>query len=281
MDELTVAKMKAMRETGMTYKEISMQIGVCPSTVMFHLNPSSRTKHREFNKKYYEENKDKVNERRREYGREYQGRYRTENKEYVYRYNQEYNKNNPGWNKEWTKEHSKAYQKKRLKQISSAKARCLKNKDQIKARAKEYYLENKDRINENKKIYRLKNKEKFRVLKKIAKHKRKAIKKSLEHTFTNKEWLACLNHFNNKCAYCGTEEKLTQDHFIALSKQGEYTRNNIVPVCHSCNSSKQDKDFFEWYPQQKFYSKHREQKILKFLNYTDKNQQLSLCMAVI
>lgn len=99
------------------------------------------------------------------------------------------------------------------------------------------------------------------------KHRRTAKKLGLLATFNFSQWVECQKTFDNKCAYCGREEPLTQDHFIALSKRGKYTKNNILPVCHTCNSNKRDLDFFEWYPQQKFYNKKREQKILKYLNY--------------
>lgn len=94
---------------------------------------------------------------------------------------------------------------------------------------------------------------------------------------TIKQWIDCIKEFDKKCAYCGKEKKLTQEHFIPLSKGGEYSINNIIPVCGSCNSSKQDRDFFKWYPKQPFYSKSRETKILKYLEYDKQlNQQLSI-----
>lgn len=108
------------------------------------------------------------------------------------------------------------------------------------------------------------------------KHRRKARIKNLQCNFTQKEWLKVQHYFNNRCAYCGTEGRLTQDHFIPLSKGGEYSKNNIVPACHMCNSLKRDLDFFEWYPQQTFYNKQREQKILKYLNYKCGFQQIAM-----
>lgn len=120
--------------------------------------------------------------------------------------------------------------------------------------------------------------DKVRVYKKIAEQRRKSLKRKLPSTFTDKQWEKCKKYFDGKCAYCGNgTDKLEQDHFIALSNNGEYTKNNIVPACRFCNTSKKNKDFFEWYSQQEFYSKEREKKILKYLHY-DKNgiQQLSL-----
>lgn len=121
------------------------------------------------------------------------------------------------------------------------------------------------------------NKERYRKRRLINTHKRLAMKRSLPNDFTLTEWEECKKHFGNSCAYCGEKDKLQKEHFIPLSKGGEFTINNILPSCVRCNKSKYIKDFFEWYPQQEFYSKQRERKILKYLNYTkEKEQQLAL-----
>jgi len=102
----------------------------------------------------------------------------------------------------------------------------------------------------------------------------------LPATLTLNQWKQIKEDFNYQCAYCGKHlENLTQDHFIALENGGEYTKENIIPACMSCNTSKRDKDFFEWYPQQDFYSKEREKRILEHLKYiTQNNQQLKLAL---
>jgi 5-methylcytosine-specific restriction endonuclease McrA len=43
------------------------------------------------------------------------------------------------------------------------------------------------------------------------------------------------------CAYCGADEKLTVDHFIALNDGGLHVPSNLVGACGCCNSSKKDK----------------------------------------
>jgi DNA-directed RNA polymerase subunit M/transcription elongation factor TFIIS len=49
------------------------------------------------------------------------------------------------------------------------------------------------------------------------------------------------------CIYCGSTEDLTLDRLIPHSKGGPTDAANIVPACKKCNSSKADKDVFEWY----------------------------------
>ena len=106
--------------------------------------------------------------------------------------------------------------------------------------------------------------------------KRRSLLKSLDSDFTIEQWEECVTHFQKKCAYCGMKGKLTREHFIPVTKRGTYTKDNIIPVCKSCNSSKCDRSFFEWYPKQTFFSQEREQKILEYLNYKDNTQQLSI-----
>lgn len=63
---------------------------------------------------------------------------------------------------------------------------------------------------------------------------------------TQAEWNHILDVFGNRCAYCGTEGKLTIDHFLPLALDGGHRASNIVPACGPCNSSKNDSDPFEW-----------------------------------
>jgi len=148
----------------------------------------------------------------------------------------------------------------------------INNKEKMVNHNKQYYINNKERISKQVKQWQKNNPEK----KRIYEQRREAIKIGLPHTLTGDKWERIKQHFDNKCAYCGEDKPLTQEHFIPISKGGEYTHNNIIPVCQSCNSSKRNKDFFGWYPKHKYYSKKRERKILKYLGYENQLQQLSM-----
>ena len=99
---------------------------------------------------------------------------------------------------------------------------------------------------------------------------------NVETNYSKEQWTKTIIYFQSKCAYCGKIKELTQDHFIPLSKGGEYTLNNIIPACGTCNSSKFNNEFLDWYSKQSFYTKKREKKILDYLNYNNGIQQLSL-----
>lgn len=172
------------------------------------------------------------------------------------------------------------YSKNREVLVEKHKEYRKRNPEKIKECCNRYYQEHKEEIKAN----RIKNKERIREVGRqryknnpakdnMACHARKAKIKSLDHTLTQTEWQICKASFDNKCCYCGEEKPLEQEHFIPLKKGGEYTHNNILPSCRSCNSSKKDKDFFEWYPTKSFYSEKRQTKILKYLNYLNQSIQ--------
>jgi len=168
------------------------------------------------------------------------------------------------------------------------------NKEKFQARNKKYYEENKNNpgFRERRKSYgenhfeeiKAKRVDYFKIYNKknqfrrnIMSQKYRTKKLNLPSTLTVEQWEMIKSNFNNTCCYCGQAKPLQQEHFKALSNEGEYTINNIVPACKSCNCSKGAKDFFEWYPSNKNYNNKREKNVLKFLGYTDKAQQLKIC----
>lgn len=51
--------------------------------------------------------------------------------------------------------------------------------------------------------------------------------------------------FEGLCAYCD-DAATTWDHVVPVIKGGQTTPDNILPSCGPCNSSKRDRDVFEW-----------------------------------
>ena len=71
----------------------------------------------------------------------------------------------------------------------------------------------------------------------------------------------------NICIYCGVNDKLTHEHILPRSRNGEDIADNSVFVCKSCNSSKGDKRLYEWKGLKNKDEHHRiaEGKYLKYL----------------
>lgn len=212
-------------------------------------------------KERYQQNKDALKGSRRKYYKENAELERQRRRNYYYNNRekeQEYNKYWYKVNAEYAKQYSKN--------------RYHNNKEYYLSKHYEWAQNNKDFLKKYNQLYRENNREKF----KIWAHKRRALHNKLLITLTPEQWEKIKSHFDNKCAYCGKEKQLTMDHFIPLTKLGEFTHNNIIPACKSCNSSKYNKDFSEWYPTYRYYSKKREKKILDYLGYKGEVQQLRL-----
>lgn len=158
--------------------------------------------------------------------------------------------------------------------------------ERYKEMARKRYYENRDRYAENAKKWKKNNPEKAKEIRKRARKKREANgcykekykmkskmknqirrhrKRDSIHTLTLAQWRETLMYFGNSCAYCGSREKLTQEHFVPLSKNGDYAKNNIIPACDNCNLSKSNIDFDVWYIEQPFYSEDRASRIISFL----------------
>ena len=236
------------------------------------LSGSCRSCEQKHRKKYRQENSDKIREHRKRYRqqnpeklREYQKKYYQENTDKSRECSERYRQENPV---KLTKYKKKWYQENAEKHRERQKKWHQENTEHTK----KYYQENIGKIRERIKKWRQENPEKLRE----HSQKRRARESKLPATLTVEQWEKIKESFNGRCAYCGKENKLEQEHFIPLSKGGEYTNNNIVPACRVCNSSKNAKDFFKWYPTYKHYNRKREKAILKFLGYTGEVQQLSI-----
>ena len=146
---------------------------------------------------------------------------------------------------------------------------------------KEYYLINREhKIEQQNKYYkenpeikrkwRRENRDKINIIG----ERRRSRERNLPSTFTEEQWKETKIYFNNTCAYCGKELPLAQEHIIPVVKGGGYIKENIIPSCKSCNSSKYNKNFEEWYPIYKYYTKEREDKIFAYIDENTNNQSI-------
>jgi hypothetical protein len=71
--------------------------------------------------------------------------------------------------------------------------------------------------------------------------------------------------WENKCAYCESEENITLDHVIPQCKGGLDIKTNVVACCHSCNQSKSYTPWEEWYFNQDFFSHENYEKIKNWM----------------
>jgi len=48
------------------------------------------------------------------------------------------------------------------------------------------------------------------------------------------------------CVFCGNSANITLDHVLPIARGGRHSIGNLMPLCLSCNASKQDKTFMEF-----------------------------------
>ncbi|WP_346935331.1 HNH endonuclease signature motif containing protein [Clostridium sp.] len=212
---------------------------------------------------------------------EYDKLYRLKNKEKISNYKKQYGKDNAEKistrNKKWrerNKEHIKEYRiENKEKRSEQYKMWRMENREYCIQRKKEWAEINKEHIKEYRKQNRERDRETFRIyynsekgniISRTRTNRRRAKKKELENNFSSSEWSLCMKYFKHRCAYCGRKVKLEQEHFISLNKNGKFTKHNILPSCRSCNASKGDKDFNEWYEKSDIFSKERLKEIYSY-----------------
>lgn len=226
-------------------------------------------------RQYFQENKDAISKRVKPYHKQYYEK----NRITLCEKDKQYRKNN----KLAVSERSKTYFQKNKDTISKKRKQYyLDNKIIMDERNRQWAQDNKIYFSELKKQYRQKNKitiskcikkwrENNKEKSRIYDQERRARKNALPYDFTTEQWIAAKEYFNNRCAYCGCEAKLTQDHFKPLSLNGEYSISNIIPACGSCNSSKSNNSFFTWFPAYRHYSEKREAQIIEYVSMHGEN----------
>lgn len=136
-----------------------------------------------------------------------------------------------------------------------------RNREKERIRGREYYKNNAEKVNSRHRKHYEENKELYynKMMKRVH------TQRNLPYNFSESDWNNCKEYFNNKCAHCESDEFLERDHFIPLSKGGGYAVENIVPSCRSCNRSKWDYKFEEWYVNSGHYDEKRMLKIYDYL----------------
>jgi 5-methylcytosine-specific restriction endonuclease McrA len=154
-----------------------------------------------------------------------------QNAEKVNAYGREYKR-------KWYKSHRKSeikrcalWNRKNPERVAYNMQACRKRQP---AHFKEYY-----------KTYRKNNPERVRIWGIQNRAKRRNAIAGDRITLT--DWQQLLSVSKNSCFYCHrSDQKMTMDHVTPLSKGGKHRIDNIVAACRSCNSRKQDMDFFDF-----------------------------------
>lgn len=68
---------------------------------------------------------------------------------------------------------------------------------------------------------------------------RRARKAGSGGVVSSQDWSHLLEILGSACLKCGSDEKITQDHIVPLSKGGLHHPRNVQPLCRPCNERKQ------------------------------------------
>lgn len=200
-------------------------------------------------KKYYQKNKEKIKKNIKEY--------QEGNKEKIVKRSKTYRENNKNKiaekdkiyrenNKEKIAERNKIYRENNKEKIAKYNRNYQKNnKVGVARRNRKYRRNNKEKIAKSNREYRRKNPEKILNWYNT---RRQRLNKNKDE-ITKKDWLKIMKSTNWKCFYCDiilNNKNRTLDHILSLSKKGSHTKENLIPCCRSCNSSKNNKTGEEW-----------------------------------
>lgn len=108
---------------------------------------------------------------------------------------------------------------------------------QNKERIKSLQDKRRDEIREYNRKYSAENPIKMRHKAKV----RRARLAGAKGHHSHEQWIARFNYFGRSCLYCGcalTDETVTKDHQIPISRGGSEWPSNLVPACRPCNSKK-------------------------------------------
>jgi 5-methylcytosine-specific restriction endonuclease McrA len=97
-----------------------------------------------------------------------------------------------------------------------------------------------------------------RLKNKVAEHDSHARRFGGDYTLKVSEWIEILKACEGRCHYCKKQvgyEQLIMEHMTPLSWEGANSKENVVPACISCNSSKGGRDVKTW-------RRHNEARIL-------------------
>ena len=164
---------------------------------------------KEYHKRYYLNNKEKITKQHKEYkknNKDYYKNYYKNKKECILKQHKTYRENHNGYMQKYEE----------------------KNKEKLKKYRKKYWKEHPEITKRKERI-------------------RRARKNNIIETFSDKEWLQKLKDTFGVCPRCNKYvgiHKLTLDHIhpISKAKDGQiYTIDDVQPLCHSCNAKKYNK----------------------------------------
>lgn len=156
-----------------------------------------------------------------------------QNAEYVREYDRRYRRLNLSRARQVDRER---YRRDRAKRLEEVRIYQAKNKELISERRRRRRLERREEINARQRRYYHKHKGNKSWLVRSRNRKDK-MRASGGHVSTA-DWQSVLDHFDGKCARCGSTDNIHMDHVVPISRGGQHSPSNIQPLCRTCNLQK-------------------------------------------
>ena len=138
---------------------------------------------------------------------------------------------------------------------ASDKAYRAANKEKVAATYKAWQEQNKERIRQSGLRWAKNNPEKARQIKKAWEKRNPDSRRAKLHRYrakaANNEVCLILPKeitklYKSSCFFCDSNDRIEADHIIARNRGGRHSIGNLMPLCRSCNASKNDKTIMEF-----------------------------------
>lgn len=146
----------------------------------------------------------------------------------------------------------------RDERIAAMAADRKANPEKYRRHNRAYYVAHKDEISVSVRSYRLAHVDMMRAARRrwaeghpeqvranAAVMRERRRRRAALGTLTASQWMAQLDAFDGRCAYCGACAA-EMDHVLPVSRGGEHDVGNVVPACYECNRRKGAQTPGEW-----------------------------------
>lgn len=117
------------------------------------------------------------------------------------------------------------------------------SKPETKQRVAKWHKENAERVAQIKKKYA--DSDRGKQIRRSNSHRRIARERNLQFSVNWEYFNWLCNAVDYRCLGCGKKcEELTLDHQLPINRGGDNQEWNLMPLCKSCNSRKQDRLMF-------------------------------------
>jgi 5-methylcytosine-specific restriction endonuclease McrA len=115
------------------------------------------------------------------------------------------------------------------------------NREKAKKRSREYEKNNKERSRLQHLDWQRRNRKRHLSVRTAAQARRRAKQLNAGGEYTPEQFTHICEYYGGMCLVCGRKIKLAADHVMPITKGGHSYISNIQPLCKNCNSKKRDK----------------------------------------